>query len=90
MLTARIGDTFFLISLLRAEIDRLEKIGRLESRMYAIAPADRPAVQEKIDAVLEEVASLNRTIQECRATHDDRLKRPDHRRNPIGRADVIW
>jgi hypothetical protein len=69
MLTARIGDTFFLISLLRAEIDRLEKIGRLESRMYAVAPADRPAVQGKIDAVMEEIASLNRTIQEHRATH---------------------
>jgi hypothetical protein len=62
-------DSHFLLSVLRAEIDRLEKLRRLENRMYTVAPADRPAVQGKIDAVMEEIASLNRTIQEHRATH---------------------
>ena len=59
----------FLLSLHRAEKDRLENLRRLENRMCTVAPADRPAVQGKIDAVMEEVASLNRTIQEHRATH---------------------
>jgi HAMP domain-containing protein len=69
MLATRIGDTVFLLSLLRAELDRLEKLRRLENRMHTVAPADRPTVQGKIDEVMEEVASLNRTIQEHRATH---------------------
>ena len=68
MLATRIGDRFFL-SLLRAAKDRLENLRRLENRMHTVAPADRPAVQGKIDAVMEEVASLNRTIKKHRATH---------------------
>jgi len=68
MLATRIGDRF-LLSLLRAEKDRLENLRRLENRMSTVAPADRPAIQGKIDEVMEAVASLNRTIQEYRATH---------------------
>jgi hypothetical protein len=68
MFEPRIGDRF-LLSLLRAEKDRLESLRRLENRMYTVAPADKPAMQGKIDRVMEEVASLNRTIQEYRATH---------------------
>ncbi len=68
MLGTRIGDRSLLLSLLRAEIDCLEMLGRLENRMYTLAPPDRPAIQGKIDDVMKEVASLNRTIQEHTAT----------------------
>jgi hypothetical protein len=68
MLSTRSGDRFQQ-SLLSAEIDRLEKLRRLVNRMYTVALADRPAIQSKIDAVMKEVASLNRAIQEYRATH---------------------
>jgi hypothetical protein len=69
MLATRIGGTVFLLSLLKAQIDRLEKLRRLENRMNTVAPADRPTVLGRIDVGMEEVASLNRTIQEHRATH---------------------
>jgi hypothetical protein len=68
MFSTGIGNRF-LLSLLRAEKDRLEKLRRLENRILTALPAARPAIQEKIDAVMEEVANLNRTIQEHRATH---------------------
>ena len=65
----RIRDMFTLLSLLRSEIDRLENLRRLEHMMACVATGERPAVQGKIDVVMEEVASLNRSIQVHRATH---------------------
>jgi hypothetical protein len=59
--------SFFLLTLLRAEIDRLEKLRRLESRLRLAPPAERPAIQRNIDSVMEEVDSLNRTVQKYRA-----------------------
>jgi hypothetical protein len=67
-------ETFFLLTLLRAEIDRLERLRRLESRLRLVPPAERPAVQRNIDSVMEEVASLNRTVQEYRAVHCQRTQ----------------
>jgi hypothetical protein len=65
----RIRDTFTLLVLLRTEIDRLEKLRRLEEKMASVAFVERPAIQGKIDLVMEEVAGLNRTIQIHRSTH---------------------
>ncbi len=59
--------THFLLTLMRAEIDKLEKLQRLESRYYTTPPEERPAVQLKINSIMDEIASLSRAVQECKA-----------------------
>jgi hypothetical protein len=63
------ANSFFVMTLLRLEIDRLEKLGRLETRLHSVAPTDRAAVQGKIDSTMDEIAKLNRNIEEYRANH---------------------
>ncbi len=57
-----------MLTLMRAEIDKLEKLQRLESRFYSTPPEQRPAARLKINVMMEEIASLNRAVQQCRAT----------------------
>ena len=64
-------DVRFHLTLMRAKIDRLEKLRRLEGRLHLVALVERAAVQGKIDVVMEEIASCNRAIQEYRATYFD-------------------
>jgi hypothetical protein len=59
--------THFLLTLMRAEIDKLEKLQRLEARLCATPPQERPTIQRNIDDTMEEIASLSRSVQECRA-----------------------
>jgi hypothetical protein len=59
--------SFFLLTLLRAETDRLEKLRRLEIRLCNVAPLERPGVQSKIDFVMDEIAKLASNIQEHKA-----------------------
>jgi hypothetical protein len=51
---------------MRAEIERLEKLQRLEARYCIAPPEQRPAIQTEIDTTMEEIASLGRMIQEYR------------------------
>jgi hypothetical protein len=59
--------THFLLTLMRAEVDKLEKLQRLQARFHATPPLERPAVQCRIDVTMEEIASLGRSVQMCRA-----------------------
>jgi hypothetical protein len=59
--------THFLLTLMRAEIDKLERLQRLESRYYTTPPEERPALQLKINELMEEIASIGRTVQQCKA-----------------------
>jgi len=62
-------DPFFLLTLLRANIDRLEKLRRLETRLNSVAPIERAAVQRKIDSVEDEIAILSKDILEYKANY---------------------
>ena len=57
----------YLLTLMRAEIDKLEKLRRLEAQLVLAPPTARPSIKEEIDATMEEIASLSRTVQNCKA-----------------------
>jgi hypothetical protein len=63
------ANSFLLLTLLRAKIDRLEKLRRLEKRLCTVAPIERPEVQLKIDSVMDEIAKLCKDIQEYKASY---------------------
>jgi hypothetical protein len=59
--------TFMTLILLKSQISRLEKLRRLELRLQMAAPNDRPAIQQDISSLMEEIAQLCRALQEQKA-----------------------
>jgi hypothetical protein len=60
-------DSLCLLTLLRAKIDRLEKLRRLEKSLRTVVPVERPGVQLKIDSLMDEIARVCRDIQEYKS-----------------------
>ena len=61
--------TFMLLRLLRWEIDGLEKLGRLEMKLRTATWDDKPEIERKINAVMDEITQSSRAIQELKASH---------------------
>jgi hypothetical protein len=49
------------------EIRKLEQLRQLEAGLVLTSTEDRASIQHKIDAVMEEIACLNREVEQCKA-----------------------
>ena len=58
---------FFLLRLFISKTDRLEKLRRLETKLCTAIPEDRPGIEQRINAVVDEIADLSKATQELRA-----------------------
>ena len=60
---------FLLLRLFRLEIDRLEKLRRLEMKLQTAPTGDKPCIERRINEAVDEITQLSRAIQELRAQH---------------------
>lgn len=57
-----------LSALVKAQIDQLEKLERLQQIYCEVCAEERISIQENIDIVMDGIASLGRAIQNRKAT----------------------
>ena len=58
---------FRVLALMMIEIRKLEHLRQLEAGLVLTSTEDRASIQHKIDAVMEEIACLNREVEQCKA-----------------------